>query len=107
MPLLVRQQPGKLFVDAARDHQAEVMEHRPRRWRSEPADVRILAERFGLAGDKAETLAPVGFRLLQAKTCGLEGRPALHLVYTDGSREISLYVRREEKGARRTNSAMI
>src|SRR5206468_5829318 len=31
MPLLVRQQPGKLFVDAARDHQVEVMEHRPRR----------------------------------------------------------------------------
>ncbi|MDQ1469843.1 MAG: hypothetical protein QOJ99_1323 [Bryobacterales bacterium] len=97
-PLVVRQEPGKLFVDAARDHRLEVMEHQPRRWRSEPAEVGILAERFGLTGATTLALAPAGYRLVHAKTCRLEGRAALHLVYTDGAREISLYVRRGTDG---------
>jgi anti-sigma factor RsiW len=106
-PLVTKQQPEKLFLDAARDHRLEVMEHQPRRWRSEAVDVGVLAERFGLTGATAVALAPAGYRLVHAKTCGLEGRPALHLVYTDGAREISLYVRRETGGLRRVGSAEI
>jgi anti-sigma factor RsiW len=107
-PLFVKQQqPRKLFMDAARDHRLEVMEHQPRRWRSEPGEVAVVAERFGLTGATALAMAPAGYRLVHAKTCGLEGRPALHLVYTDGAREISLYVRRETDGLQRTGSTEI
>jgi anti-sigma factor RsiW len=101
MPHFVPQQPGKLFVDAARDHRLEVMEHQPRRWRSDPDEIGTMAGRFGFTSATPAALAPVGFRLVHAKTCGLEGRPALHLVYTDGAREISIYVRRETDALRR------
>ena len=83
--------PPKVLVDAARDHRLEVMEHKPRRWTTEPGE---FESKFGMTGDKARSLAPDGFRLLQARICGLDGQRALHLVFTNGSREISVYVRR-------------
>lgn len=82
--------PERVFADAAADHRAEVMEHRPRRWRTEPAEIEKLAARYELR-DVAR-LAPEGYRLEHAKMCGIEGQPALHLVYTNGDREVSVYV---------------
>jgi anti-sigma factor RsiW len=86
----------RLYTDAARDHQLEVVEHQPRRWRSGAAGIETLAARYGLPARAAATLGPAGFRLQQAKICGLEGRPVLHLVYTNGAREVSLYLRRND-----------
>jgi hypothetical protein len=66
------------FQEAARDHQLEVVEHRPRHWQATAPD----AARF----------APAGYRLEHAKICGLEGRRVLHMVYTDGAHEVSVYL---------------
>ena len=85
---------ARVFADAARDHRVEVIERKTRRWRTESPDVEELAVNFGLTGDRATGLAPLGYRFARARTCGLEGRPALHLVYTDGVQEVSVYVRR-------------
>lgn len=79
------------YADAALDHRLEVMEHQPRRWRTDPAEIEKLAGRFELP--KVAALAPPGFHLEHAKMCGIEGKPALHLVYTDGRRELSMFVR--------------
>ncbi len=87
--------PPKLLVDAARDHRVEVMEHKPRRWTTDPAE---FEPKFGLTVAKASSLAPEGFWLLHARTCGLEGQKALHLVFTNGTREISVYVRKTTQG---------
>lgn len=87
------QQSHRIFADAARDHRLEVTEHLPRRWRSDLAEIGVLARRFGLTAEKAQALAPSGYRLLQAKTCGLDGHAELHLVFSDGAQQISLYVR--------------
>ena len=86
--------PPRIFVDAARDHRLEVVEHQPRRWRTEMPDIERLAGRFGLSGERALSMAPKGYWLLHARTCGLEGQPALHLVFTDGTRDVSVYVRK-------------
>jgi anti-sigma factor RsiW len=86
----------RLYADAARDHRAEVLEHKPRKWRSDAAEIGALAEKFGLSSSKPWALAPDGFHLIHVKTCGLEGRPVLHLVYADGEREISFYVRQAD-----------
>jgi anti-sigma factor RsiW len=80
-----------LYADAALDHRLEVIEHQPRRWRTDPAEIEKLAARYELSNVAA--LAPEGYRLEHAKMCGIDGKPALHLVYTNGSQEVSLFVR--------------
>lgn len=82
--------PQRLYADAALDHRQEVVEHQPRRWRTDPAEIEKLAARYQLRDVAA--LAPDGYRLEHAKMCGLDGKPALHLVYTNGVQEISLFV---------------
>lgn len=83
--------PDRLFYDAARDHRMEVVEHQPRRWRTDPADIGKLTARYGLSN--LSLIAPAGYRLERAKMCGLDGAAALHLVYTNGAQEFSFYVR--------------
>ncbi len=82
----------RLYADAALDHRLEVVEHQPRRWRTDPAEMEKLGRRFELSNLGA--LAPEGYRLEHAKMCGIDGKPALHLVYTDGRREFSIYIRK-------------
>ena len=87
---------ARLFADAALDHRLEVMEHQPRHWRSDPAEIEKLAARFELSNMAA--LAPEGYRLEHAKVCGIEGKPALHLVYTNGAPGVfCLYTRANGK----------
>jgi anti-sigma factor RsiW len=83
--------PAPLFSDAARDHRMEVMDRQPRRWRTDPAEIDKLAARYGLSNLAAA--APAGYSLEHAKICGIDGKPALHLVYTNGVQEFSVYVR--------------
>jgi hypothetical protein len=66
------------FRDAARDHRLEVVEHRARHWRTTPPE--------GL------DVAPAGYRLEHLKTCRIGGVAVLHLVYTDGVHEVSVYI---------------
>jgi anti-sigma factor RsiW len=83
--------PEKLYRDAALDHRQEVVEHQPRHWRTDLVEIEKLAARYELADVTA--LAPEGYRLEHAKMCGIDGQPALHLVYTNGAREFSVFVR--------------
>ncbi len=96
----------RIYADAARDHQAEVIEHQPRRWRSELAEVDALAARFGLPASSITALGPAGSTLVHAKICRLDGLAVLHLVYQSGTREISLFVRRNDGGAA-TNTPLL
>lgn len=73
------------YRDAARDHQLEVVEHRPRHWKTDPTDLEAVAAQNPLT-------VPAGYRLKEAKRCGIGGHPVTHLVYTDGSRDVSVYV---------------
>jgi Putative zinc-finger len=84
-------QPERVYWDAATDHRLEVTKGQPRRWRTDPAEIEKLADRYQLAN--VARLAPAGYRLEHAKMCGLGGKPALHLVFTNGSQEMSVFVR--------------
>jgi anti-sigma factor RsiW len=96
---------SRIYIDAALDHRLEVMEHQPRRWRSDPAEIQKLAGRFELPDVGA--LAPAGYRLEHAKMCGIDGEPALHLVYTNGSEEISFYIRARTGGDKALHSVTV
>jgi hypothetical protein len=66
----------QILVDAARDHRVEVVDKAPRRWRGADGAAPVLA----------------GYSLVRAKFCRLDGQRVLHLVYTDGTTEYSLYL---------------
>jgi hypothetical protein len=81
------------YAAAAEDHWTEVVEHQPRHWRSTPAELQVLMVRSGFSLTQAAALAAPGYWLEHAKTCGIAGRRALHLVFTNGAQQYSLYLR--------------
>jgi len=81
----------RIFADAARDHQREVVDRQVRKWRSAAAEIESLARQQGLAPNAVP--APAGYRLDRARLCRLDGSVFLHLVYTDGAREMSVFLR--------------
>jgi len=83
----------RLFSDAAQDHRSEVIRQQHRTWLSDPNLIADLAQRNGISPSLAATLAPPGYRLVQAKLCRLDGRTFLHLVYAQGARDFSAYLR--------------
>lgn len=85
--------PAAMCADAARDHRVEVVERQRRNWLTDAAAVDALAARRGLSAAAAETMAPAGYRLERGKLCRLGGRVFLHLVYSNGVREFSFYLR--------------
>jgi anti-sigma factor RsiW len=90
--LLVPGRVSPVYADAADDHQTEVVNHAPRHWISDPGQIAALAGKQGI-----EVAVPVklasGYRLERAKICSLDGLTYLHLVYSDGAQEFSLFLR--------------
>ncbi len=83
-----------LYAAAAQDHRREVIDHERRNWVSEPAQVSALASRLGISETAPASID--GYRLEHAKLCRLNGRVFLHAVYSDGSREFSLFLRQPD-----------
>jgi len=82
-----------VYADAAADHRHEVVDAHWRPWLTDPAAMAALAERSGIETRAILALAPPGYRLARAKRCALDGRPFLHLVYSNGAQEFSAYLR--------------
>src|SRR5436305_505553 len=82
-------------ADAADDHQQEIVGKAPRKWRSDLKEVQALSQK--VTGDAAvpEHIAPAGYHVVGARMCILHGKRYMHLDYSDGSNEISLFVRRQ------------
>lgn len=91
--LLWMPQTARVCADAGRDHRMEVIDHQHRKWLSDRSAIETLAERQGLSSSVI-SLAPTGFQLERGKVCRLDGRVFVHLVYTDGTREFSVFLRK-------------
>jgi anti-sigma factor RsiW len=85
-----------VFAAAVQDHRREVIDHERRTWISQPDQLDALAVRQGLSATAPAAIA--GYRLEHAKLCRLNGRIFLHVVYSDGSREFSLFLRQPDSG---------
>jgi anti-sigma factor RsiW len=93
--LLVPGHVARVYADAATDHQLEVVQREARPWIVDPAALAALAEQQGIAGGVPLELAP-SYHLERGKVCRLDGRLYLHLVYSDGAREFSLFLRKRD-----------
>jgi hypothetical protein len=91
--LLKRTRGMNVYTELARDHHMEVVEQQPRHWRSGSAEIQSLIARYGVTAPMLAGFAPAGYVLQHAKSCGIAGMPVLHLVYSNGSRQLSVYVR--------------
>jgi anti-sigma factor RsiW len=87
---------ARVYADAAQDHRREIIEQEPRRWLADPAQIAALAEQQGISGTAVLALAPDGYHLGRGRLCWLDGRIFLHLVYSNGAQEISLFLRQRE-----------
>jgi len=90
--LLIPGRVARVYADAATDHRMEVVEQQPRHWMTDPAAIAALGGKLGISDTVPLELAS-GYRLERAKICRLDGRFYLHLVYSDGSQEFSLFLR--------------
>jgi anti-sigma factor RsiW len=84
--------PPQFYAAAALDHKIEVVDRQPRHWRSSDTELAGLAAQNGLQLGQLTALAAAGYRLERAKFCGIDGRRMLHLVFSNGTREYSVFV---------------
>jgi anti-sigma factor RsiW len=80
--------------DAADDHQEEIVVKAPRKWRSDLKQVEALSQRIVGDSTVAERVTPAGYHLVGARICTLHDKDYMHLDFSDGSSEISLFIRR-------------
>lgn len=81
-----------VYAAVVHDHQVEVVERARRPWVSDSAVIQLLAARQGISDYTFAALAPANYRLERAKLCPLAGNVYLHLVYTDGAHELSVFL---------------
>lgn len=90
---------AKISAAAVRDHRVEVMQNSPRRWKSSIPAMQPLLEQYRVGWPDVQSLLPVGFVLAKAKECKIDGQPALHMVFSDGSHDLSVFVRTSGLGS--------
>jgi putative zinc finger protein len=90
---------------AARDHRTEIVDRQPRKWLTDTASLQALARKQGFASTVITADAPDGYHLAQGRLCFLNGQVFLHLVYTAGAANFSLFLRRPDKRFLFTTSA--
>ena len=84
---------AEVCSDAANDHRTEVVNSEPRQWLSDPAKIAMLALRQGIPSTTVPTQALGDYRLARGRLCFLDRHIFLHLVYSNGRQEVSLYLR--------------
>lgn len=92
-----RMDRSAVCVDAADDHQEEIVGKAPRKWRSRSDEVALLSQKA--VGDSSipQRIVPAGFYLVGARICDLHGKRYMHLDYSDGKNEISFFVRHQDE----------
>lgn len=82
-----------VYAAATEDHLREVVEREHRSWTVDPAAIAALAQREGIAPPRVDLLAPPGYRFEHAKLCRLNGSLVMHLVYSNGAQQVSIFLR--------------
>jgi len=85
-----------IYEDAADDHTDEIIRRAPRRWRSNPEEIRELVIKQVGDASVLTSLATDGLQLDRARVCGLLHKTYVHLVYKKGDQEVSYFVRRRD-----------
>lgn len=88
--------PVNILADAADDHHDEVVDHLQREWLYSAAEIRKLVQEGTGSSAVLTELTPDGYHIERARICELGTKNYLHLVYSDGSHEVSMFVRQQD-----------
>jgi hypothetical protein len=83
---------GGMLKAAAEDHKREVVDGQWRLWLRDPTAINTLMEQIGVTSQSLTSVAPAGYHLDRAKRCPLGGVSFVHLVFTNGTQEFSVYL---------------
>lgn len=86
-----------IYAGVARDYTEDVIEQMPKEgWRGGETEAVEYARQQ--LGDEtvAAALAPEGYSLVRTRVCNPAGKPFVHLIYDNGARQISFYVRKKD-----------
>jgi hypothetical protein len=86
--------PALLYSDAADDHYDEVVQRLPRQWISGTLSMAPILREYGVDPALADRLAPAGYRIEKIRICELADHDYVHMVFSNGPHEISIFVRR-------------
>lgn len=86
----------RVYADAAFDHQLEIVQQQPRAWLTSAAEIEALAGQQGISPSAVAALSSGAYRLVRGKLCFLDRQIYLHLVLSDGTQEVSVYLRRSD-----------
>ena len=84
-----------IYAGIARDHTEDVIEQTPKiGWHDgESQAINYADEQLGDA-TIVSAITPEGFRLVKTRLCNPAGEPFVHLIFDNGTRQISFYVRK-------------
>ena len=85
-----------VYAAAAADHRIEVVELQSREWVGDSGQIKALAQEEGVPESAVFALASGKYHLNRARLCRLDGRVFLHLVFSDGGQEFSVYLRHRD-----------
>ena len=94
-----------IYRAAAADHMREIVEQQPRTWQTDLTAIERLAGTQGIETAEIASISLTGYRLAQGRLCLLNGRVFLHLVYTDGRGNVSVFLRSKDTPKFRTGDA--
>ncbi|HTA46595.1 MAG TPA: zf-HC2 domain-containing protein [Bryobacteraceae bacterium] len=87
-------QTTPIFAAAARDHHIEIVDGQARKWLTDRNQIGALAGGQGVSLSMLDAIAPTGYHLQRSRLCFLNGKIFLHLVYVNGSGNLSVFLRR-------------
>ena len=91
--LRATREASAICADAIVDHRVEVVENAPRKWSSDLARIASASQRIVGAEVNPEKLAPSGYHFERARICSLQDKRYVHIVFSNGTQEVSMFVR--------------
>jgi anti-sigma factor RsiW len=80
------------YEEASADHVDEVVMARPKDWQTQNGRIlQLVTQRLAMPANLRQLAIP-RYRLLRGKECSIAKNRYVHLVYGDGSQQISMYV---------------
>jgi anti-sigma factor RsiW len=102
--LRATREASAICADAIVDHRVEVVENAPRKWSSDLARIASVSQKIVGAEVNPEQLAPSGYHFERARICSLQDKRYVHLVFSNGNQQMSMFVRARDNGAARALS---
>jgi anti-sigma factor RsiW len=97
--LRATRQASAICADAIVDHRVEVVENAPRKWTADLARIASVSQKAIGAEINPEQLAPSGYHFERARICSLQDKRYVHLVFSNGNQQISMFVRTRDDSA--------